>query len=352
MAAGSFSASLLGDIIRKQEEMWKNSRVNNNFDQPIETARVILANQQVAWDPIMNNARKCIGQKVVWLKQSDSTIGDGATASCTIAGTEIESDSKTYAPNLILNREFKVLDDQCKDIFEVQDKIAYQMMWAKTLLLSAFNVKVIALLEANLMANVAPQSGTYNATTKATYYTSGYWNQDLIAELNLSAIMNKINNPIILNGTNLYNAYFNSQYNVRNDNQKDQVAKFNHFNMYWDPRNIDSTVGAKATYVIDTGVLGFFNQNEYNTLVPYWNEDDKNTFTWREDLPGLSYMDNGVMKNCAVDVRMQRRCAANGSNLAFGYYFDVIFRGGLVTAPLNVSTDKGILKFINGVDPG
>lgn len=351
MAAGDFTASQLGDVIKRQNEMWLDSRVNNVFDQPIETARVILGNQRVKWDPLMDNARNCIGQKVVWLKNSDTTVGDAQNATCDITGPELESDSKLYTPNVTLDRKFSVLDNQCKDLFDVNDKIAYGMMMAKTLILTQLNLKVIALLEANLMINTAPQAGTWHLGTMATYYASGVWNQDIIAELNLAAVMNKINAPIIVNGTNLYNAYFNSTYNVLNDNQKDQVAKFKHFNMYWDPRNIDSTVGSKATYVIDPGVLGFFNQTEYMNSTPEWRKDDKNTFTWSEDIPQLSYVDGGVVKNVKVDVRMQRKCSVNGSKLDFGYFFHVVLRGGLVTAPLYVAGDKGILKFINGTAP-
>lgn len=356
MAAGDFSASFLADIIQRQEEMWKNSRVNNVFDQPIETAKTLAMNQQVAWQPLMVDARSCVGHKVHWLKSSNNGVEDRMTTpkvSCDITGPELEADSKIYQPTFNIGDTFSVLESDCKGAYTPQEKIAYQMMWTKTKILTALNQKFIAFLEANLMVNAvdARQNGTWHAGTNATYYASNAWNADLMAELNLAAILNKINSPLIINGTNFFNANFNSQFNKLNDNQKDQNAKFAHFNMYWDPRNIDTTVGAKATYVVDPGVIGFFNQNQYYTTAPERRDDALNTHTWQEEVPQFQYMNNGQLTPLKVDVSMIRKCTMRGDLKDWGWFFDVSCRGGLVSAPLNVSTDKGILKFVNGSVP-
>ena len=347
MAAGDFTASQLGDIIRFQNEFFKKSRVNNHLDQPVETAKTLMALQQVAFDPIMDSARNCVGQKLVWLKGSGDAVTEDSTATCTIDGAQFESASQMVTPNIKLDTKFSVLDNQCKDKIDTNTKIAYGMLDAKTRLLTALNNKFIAHIDSQLSDNTTPTTGTWDNTNKWVAVTPAAWTQDLIASLNLDAIKNKMYNPIILNGTNFFNAKFNAMYNTLNDNQRDQLAKFNHFNMYWDVRNIDAAVGEKATYVIDPGVIGFWNQTEYNTTTPYWNQDDKNTFTWKEAVPELQYNDNGTMRDIYVDVRMQRRCAANGNNLSFGYYFQVLLRAGLVAAPAPSATDKGILKYVN-----
>ncbi len=356
MAAGDFSASLLGDILVKQQEMWQNPRTLNAFNEPTETAKALMENQLVSWKPIMEDGNKCIGHKAIWLKDTSDTVTDcssgNALANCDISGAQIESDGKLFPENLCLRDSFSILDDQCKDAFDLADKTAFRMLRSKTKLQKALNAKFIAFLEANLMANAfAGTYGTIHGGTTATYFASQYWTQDIVAELDLTAVINKVRTPIIINGTNLRSAFFNSGFNRLNDNQKDQFAKFSHFNMFWDVMNIDGAVSAKATYLVDAGMVGFFNSNAYNNTAPVLMNDDKNTHVWHETSPNLAYRDGSDSKPLRFDVTMLRKCTTVGNRRKWGYHYEVQLTGGLHLGPTNTSTDKGILKFVNGTAP-
>jgi hypothetical protein len=356
MAQGDFSASYLGDILVKQQEMWANPRSLNQLNEYTETAQAILSNQMVRWLPIMENGRKCIGVKATWLKDCDDTVTDCSSgnnlSNCDISGHEIESDSKLYPENLCIRDSFKVMDDECKDQYEAQEKIAFAMIRSKQKIQKKLNTKIISFLDANITANLF--TGTYgDIDGTETYFAPSYWTQDIIAEFDLTNVMNKIRTPIVLNGSNLRTAVFNAQFNQLNSDQKDQAAKFGHMKMYWDLLNIDTTVGSKATYLVDAGGVGFFNLNNYMNTAPEQTNDNQNSVVWHETSPNLSYMNGNAEQPLKFDITMLRKCTVIGSQRLWGYHYEVQLRGGLHLGPPGCggATDTGILKIINGTAP-
>lgn len=358
MAAGDFSASYLGDILVKQQEMWANPRSLNQLNEYTETARAVLTNQMVRWNPVLTDGKKCIGVNATWLKDCDDTVTDCSSgnnlANCDITGNEIESVKKLYQENLCIRNTFVVNDDECKDTYDAMEKVAFAMIRAKQKIQKKLNEKVIAFLDANIMANAFTGTyGTIHGGTTSTYFAANYWTQDLVAELDLTAVMNKLRTPLILHGTNLRTAFFNANFNQLNDNQKDQIAKFQHFNMFWDVMNIDTQLAKKVTFLFDAGGLGFFCRNNYDNVAPVNMNDNQNTHVWYETSPNLTWRNGTSDEPLKFDVTMLRKCIVNGSQRRWGYHYEVQLRGGLHLGPPGCggATDTGILKFVNGAAP-
>lgn len=357
MAAGDFSASQMFAVKTRQEAIFADPRSNRELKRPVGTVAAVGANQQVTWNPIMKG-RNCVGVQAYWLKKCTDTVVDftsgNALANCDISATQIESDSLTLSPTFKLRDTFVVYDDQCADHIDAQEKIAWAALRTKVALEEKLNQKVIAFLNANKMVNqFTPASGSIGvaAGTPAgseTRVDPAYWNEDIIAEFDLASEFNELNSPYIVNGTNLRSAFFNAAYNVRNDDEKDQIAKFQHFDMYFDSRVINGVTTRKSTFIIDSGALGLWIQNENANDVPESQSDRKAMFTWRENSLNLSYRDGNSLVPVAFDVYMYKDCtvASNGAR-RWGWFFEYNLRGGIAVGPADCNDGTGILEYYN-----
>lgn len=357
MAAGDFTASQLYDIKTRQETIFADPRSNRELKRPVGTVLAVAANQKVTWHPIMKG-RKCVGVQAVWLKKCADTVVDfsssNALVDCDISATEIESNSLTLSPTFKLRDSFVVWDDECKDLIEVNEKIAWASIRTKVALEEKLNQKTIAFLNANKMVNAfTPAAGSIGVAAGApagsqTRVDPAYWNEDIIAEFDLAAEFNELNSPYVINGTNLRSAFFNAAYNTLNSDEKDQKAKFQHFDMYFDSRVINGITTRKSTFIVDSGALGLWIQNENESEVPVeWN-DRKGMVAWRENSINLAYRDGSAVVPVAFDVYMYRDCkiAGNGAR-RMGWFFEYNLRGGIAVGPPDCNDGTGILEYYN-----
>lgn len=350
----NFDASRLPDILLKQDEMWQDPRSKRELQHPLVTAQVLLENQLVTWTPVMKG-RQCIGVSATWLKScEDNSIDCEATGNsdvdCVIDGRPIQSDSATYKPNICLKDSFAVWDDECADAFSFEEKFAYAMLKAKLNLEKRINTKMIAFLEANTMQNRYTDTYGTIAPTE-TSFPSALWTADLMAEFDITAEFNEINAPIIISGTNLKNAVYNASFNQLNDDQRDQAAKFGDFDIFFDPRNVNTTTGQRSTFMIDQGSYGFFVKNEFTNEIPVNQGDDKNTMTYMERSMSLNYRDGNATIPLTFDVYVQRKCKiadiGNTKKRRWGTFVEINFNGGIHLAPADCEGGTGMLEFVN-----
>lgn len=354
MAAGDFTASAMASIIVKQEAIFADPRSNRELSFPLESAKALLENQLVRFGAVTEMmGRKCPTVKATFLKACrdntlDLTDSENDITDCDFAGTEIESDNIDLAANAAWKESFAVWDNECTDIYTVEDKLAYGLAVSTLNVEKRINTAVAAFLHAQAQANL--YTGTYGTIVgDVTNFPATEWTPDLLAEFDITAEFNEIRNPILLTGTNFKNAIYNAQYNFANLDQKDQKLKFDAWRWYFDPRTIDSTVGAKATFLFDAGAMAFWPKNEFANLAPM--QVDGDTFVFAMPSRNLQYRDGNMMKPVMFDIYMKRVCdvATVGPRVVrrWGTIVEVHVAYGLQLGPEDCNNGSGILEFVN-----
>lgn len=356
MAAGNFTASTMSTVILKQEELLADPRSRRELYYPLESAKALLENQLVRFDKAtILKDRHCVQVKAVFLKACrDNTVDltDNDLADCDFDGTEIESSSVTFEANKAWKEPFVVWDDECGDTFTFEDKMAYAMAVATLNVEKRISTDVIAFLNANAMPN--RYTGTYGTINGVvTEFPANQWTPDLLAELDLTNDFNEIKNPVLLTGTNFANAMYNAAYNFANLDQKDQRLKFDAWNWYKDPRTVDSTVGAKATFVLDAGAAAFWTQNEFTNLAPMELKADHIGFAMPSK--NLKYRDGNNLVDVMFDVYMKRDCkvvtVGPRKVRRYGTFVEICVTYGIQLGPEDCNEGTGILKFVQVANP-
>lgn len=353
MAAGDFSASYLPDVLVRQEEVWADGRNTREVRHPEAALQGVLSRQMVNYDPILRGS-ECVGFKATWLKSANTTVVDNSDelsdlANCDITGAEIESVSTTYAPNIFLRHTFMVTDDECKDLFDAQTKIAYAMLNAKTQLKKTLSSKLIAFLNANASASkytIALGGIHHTLTGTVQEIDPSLWTPDLLAEFDLHAQWHELDNPYILTGSNFYKDFWLTPFRSENSKTTHDVYPGGPFDFIFDARNVDTVNATKRSYLIDAGSLGFFVKNYNAATAP--EEIKSDLWRYQERDMSVTVMNGGQAIPLTYDVYMSRGCYIKGGKARVpGWTFEVQLNGGMHVAPADLDGDNGILAFDN-----
>lgn len=353
MAAGDFSPSYMPDVLVKQQEMWAAGRSDRDLNHPEVGLQGVLSRQQVTFAEILRGDQ-CVGFKAAWLKSSANTVTDNSDSEsniedCDLSGVEMESDSQTYAPNVFLRTSFMVTDDECKDLFTAQEKIARGMLDAKTKLKKTLSEKLVAFLNSNASASdFTIAKGAIHHTLDGVVHeiAPSDWNSDLLAEFQLHSDYNDLQSPYMLTGMNFWKDFWLTPY--RTDFAKDKaqnVYQQGPFDIIFDPRNVDSVNDpAKRTYLIDAGALGWFSKNYNLSVTP--DEIANDVYRYQESDMSLTFQNGGQSLPLTYDVYMKKGCyIKNGKARVPGWTFEVNLMGGLHVAPPDANDKNGIFAF-------
>lgn len=353
MAAGDFNASVMANVILKQDQILADPRSKRELEYPLDSAMALLENQMVSFDKAtVLQTKECVQVKATFLKACrdnsvDLTDEDNDLEDCDYSGDQIESDAITFEANKGYKEQFVVWDDKCNDTYTFEDKMAYALARAALNLEVRVSKNVIAFLQANSMVN--RHTGTYgNINGLVTEFPANQWTPDLLAEFDTTMVFNEIKNPVLLTGTNYRNAIYNAAFNFANLDQKDQKLKFDAWKWYSDPRTVDVTAGAKTTFLFDAGAAAFWSKNEFQNRAPIQQTGDQITFA----LPSrnLKYRDGNAMITPMFDVYMKRDCktaaVAVGNRRKYGTFVDLYLTWGIQLGPADCQDGSGILQFV------
>lgn len=362
MAAGDFAKSLLPDILVGAEQVWKGDRHRRGILKDVSTANEILGRQMVDWDILfdragLNKGNSCIGAKAAWLKACDDTVDecdDNTLTDCNLSGPETESDNAIYAPNMCFEKSGKVLDNQCKDMFDKGRKIGVQM----ANIIASLEQEIQAVLIAHLLANGQENrySGTYGTILTVaedgeavTTFPAAQWTPDIIAEMVATAENNDFYNPYIISGKNLWSNAFISEYKQNCCNTDGLVNGDGPIPIFFDLKNVDQSAGGTQTSIlVDAGALGYFNVTDYENESPEPFVAGGDLLVWRVPSRRLSYMNGDDLVPIYFDIEIQEVCTINETTNK-KYVSTVIkgtHQGGLHAAPATCNADDtGILIF-------
>lgn len=351
MAAGDFTASVLPDVIIKINEMFSGKRHTPELNTPIETIKALAERQTVRFDKVdvLLDHMDCRGCKVVWLKDCTNDVVNGIDTpitSCDITGNETESTYLSVANNLAYYDTFSVKEEDCKDAFSAAEKIAYLMATTMAALEVKINLAGIAFLVANNQAPADDMGYTINGSDVLEVPKASI-TPAFLADIAVMAELSNLYSPFLVSGKNFYTANFLAEYRSAGSDHVD--GALGSFPIVWDIKNMDTTVGADATFVVDPSSYVFWGSNQYQNEAPEMRAGDSKTLVWKQRAPRLMFNNAGTLVPVYFDITYQKTCSVTSGTEYTNHIFRVLFRGGLQLGPqVCDSGDTGILQ-INAI---
>lgn len=335
MAAGDFSASALMDVKGIMEQQWMSPQKKAQYTPIVDATLGVLQEQTAMIQPELGKPE---GKSVIvtWNKACPADPVD-LTTECSITLAESESASATYTVDIQKETNFSVgIKKFRSNVLTPEEVTADNMLIHMANLDQMINKQLITFLEANEGVNEYGGFGTLAGTPTGslTNVAAANMNLEAIPEFMLTGMFNRMDDPYILSGTNLYVAYQKAKLEAGNGEGAGGVAKANKFRTYFDPVTIDTALSpAKVTYLIDRGALALATR-AYHPDVPLEIKGG-GARTWYKvasrNLPGVEY-----------DVVYNTTCVSD----EVYHHFKLIARFKWLLNPLGcTATRTGILKF-------
>lgn len=370
--AQNLTASALVEVQARLEELFAPGQSTPSrypWVEHLGTARGMLENHRAAVGPVVDNLGRCVGYKVYHLEKGSATLdydGDGSAHGlvCDIVSAEgVASVESTLAFNMLKVKNIEVSDDICGNLFadpgrngteQAATIIAQRLNHAMNSLRKGLNASFITFLNANKSSvnNDAslPTGITFGTSLFTVTETTLSMNDpDTLTDLEAIAINNDMTDYFFVAGRNhFYNARRNAEYHALNDNERD-VIRWGDTPIYFDIKNLDSTLSGKNSFIVDPGAFIFFNHvDEGLSFIPEMVSEADNLFEYIVEDPILRFNNGGMIEPIRYQLAYQKICNnVNASTLrrTFTHRWEVKLHGGLYAAPPAEDTHTGILKF-------
>lgn len=334
---GTIDCGYLATVQLMAADRWLNSGNKKDYIADVESAKALLENQGGVNLVELKDSGKDRTIALEWPEKCAITVGE-CTDDCTIDGADVTPVCKEYETDCIAETSFKVSERIYRNrTMDMQQAISENLLRA----MKAMDEKVAALILAGLDANAGINGYTAApglVVGDLTYIASGQWNEYLFGYLALVARMNKMKSPVVLDGTNLFQLYWNKEKEAANADGKGSWAKLTSINTpYFDPENLIGDYAGK-TYIFDAGSAYFGSKawNPQGAANALKKAGDRYLYSMpSNNLPGIVY-----------DVYVQETCSGNDFHVAY----KLQLHGGFYTNPYPCDeTNTGILVFKCGL---
>lgn len=365
--AQNLTSAALNNVQLRLYDMFGNDTPyrSQQFTYPAETVNALFRENTARVNEVLVNGQ-CIGVEAKFLDWGSASGYTGVpgsdSLSCDLAsGADAAAGTKTYTNNLLVRQNYNVGDDVCGSLFndspnarDGRDRaatlIAEGLAFCMRHIREGLNTTAVTFLNAtkspvNLDSNL-PSYISFDDTNDYYEAAESYFQDPrFLTDINFTALNNNIESFFLITGRkNFANALTDSRYLRLNDNQRNFV-QFDDFNMYIDPRAIDSALSTANTFVVGRGSYVAWNRS-WSTPVPYQIDEDKWEFSVRD--PFLMINENGVMRPVIYEVVYQKTCSGRDTNTrhVFSHEFEVKFLGGIDEAPPAPNTHTNIMRWI------
>lgn len=257
----AITATVLTTALVKQELMWADSQRKADYQANAVAANAIIENTTARLEILSDvSDKKTRKAKIYWNDVCGVTPGTTAPNFCTISGTAPNSAAKEFEITKYATSSFEL-----DEALYVNNTLMIPEVFADTLLkhLKALDEKIaqvaVASLDSFVQAN-ANQSGIgcsdATGTWVETFVNPSYWSPSIMGYFKKTAILNKFSNPFLLDGSNLFDHYWNAQMNAGNGDGSGAKTMFDQIKFYSDLFNVDA-VADKSTFMINRGTVAF-----------------------------------------------------------------------------------------------
>lgn len=332
----AITATVLPLLLERANGVWPDNQNKMDVTPNVEVLKAIDDQNTSTINTIIGN-EKDRDVKIGWVKACPPTVDDCAD-SCTFAGSEASTDSKTYALTKCGQTEFKVdIDGFYANEFEATDATARLLQAHMTAHANAAAEYAVAVINANLGVNTYDNRGAWTITGTTTEIPGPLWETPLFGALQRVAIKNKLDMPYLLSGDNLHQEFFMAKTSQGNGEGKGDANRIGTLPSYFDLFNLESVNDPDyITYMIAKGALAFASKGYYDINRPEKIEGrDAHT---RVTIP------NPAFPKLLHDVQITTQCSGGHTY----EHYKIKTKYDVFTNPLGcTSTRTGILLFKN-----
>lgn len=368
MPAGDFTASLARKVLDNIAIRFaQGTQISTEFNHPVNGLRKGLESQTIRWEEGKKSGNVCQEVEIYFLQAgADLVVEDntsvGANACGLLAGTQLQTNKKAYQNNVEIIAVLEVLD-RCDNLLDQAMEVENGFMKAMSDIRAALSKRYVNLLTNNVQVNQFDATESLamgfddQGAGNRLKVAPANWDFELLQKIKLLADLNSIHDYFILDSFNLFNDRSLAEIRSLNDNQRDQLASFDQFNIEWDTVNIFQELSRKSTFVVNPHVTAFWNVSWSNSNVPVLTDPKENLYTFYIDDPVLRWNDNGVMKPIRYEVEYEYACndrATNVGNRQYTHKWQITLVGGIDIAPAGFNRKAtpateltGIMEIVN-----
>lgn len=302
----AITATELTTALVKQELMWADSQRKQDYEANVVVANAIIENTTAKIEMLSDTSdMKHRKAKIYWNDVCGITPATTTPNYCTIAGAEPNSAAKEFDITKVVSSKFTI--DEAK---YVNNALMIPEVFADTLLkhLKALDEKIaqsaVASLDSFVQVN-ANQAGIGCSDSTGnwieTFINPSYWSPAIMGYFKKTAIVNKFSSPFLIDGSNLFDHYWNAQMNAGNANGVGAKTMFDQIKFYSDLFNVDA-VSEKSTFLINRGTVAFASKAWWTGVsqtAPRVDSDGRRKFSVKSaNLTGVEY-DVYITSDCS-----------------------------------------------------
>ena len=322
----------LNAVQARAEEIFRDGMMKNDYIADVVSGQAILEQQAgvIGFPSITGTKNKEV--RVEWNTKCDVET-TACTDDCSIDGTDITPTCTDYELECLRETTFKVPERLYRDKnIEKSEAVAKNMILHKNAMDTYIAQYIIAQLVANAGANAFTGGGmTVNGTT--TFVPPALWDDSIWGYFNQVVRLNKLRQPYLLTGNNLYQLLFNRPLESANaQGGAANVRKINTLKVYQDPENIEA-IAPGQSLLVHRGSAAFISKAWYPRNAVNAVNPSPGMFIWSEasnNLPGVEY-----------DIFMLQSCSGN----EFYEAYKIQLHGLFALNPLPCNDRTGILLF-------
>lgn len=258
--------STLPLVLRRASEVWPGNMNEKDFVANIDTLFAIRDQQTARID--YANLPDGVDARIAWLNNCDITVDSYTSTECTFSGPEADSYKKDLTIDQARETTFSVPLDAWRDnLFGFADAVAVNLN--KTMVAQAEYVAqyCVGVLNANLGTNTYDNNGQWTLSGTTNTIPGTQWEStSIMGKFILAGRKNRINNPILLSGENLYELAYAARTSAQNADGRGDFQRIQDMPIYNDIFNVDEVnAGSLITYMIERGALAFLSKGYYPT---------------------------------------------------------------------------------------
>jgi len=339
MASGDFTCADLVKVTVKMQDMWADSAVEKQYKGNVDAALAVLTEQTAQFTPLEDPNKDNI-VRVEWIDDCNNVVAD-CTDECTIVGAESEATCKDYEIAICKEIEYSVDDRKFRGSNMSIDEVTARGWMNKIKALDEEIAKTVV-AKVDSFAGVNQYGGGIgNVVGNETYIDAAYWTPAVMGYFAQVSILNKMSNPYLLDGDNLFQQTWIANFNSLNANQASELPKLQTIRTYFDLFNMNAVLAPdKKTFLIDKSAVALVSKSFYGST-PQQILNGADVIRWSipsNSLPGVTY-----------DVIYQTECSVN--SIIHKYKFMARFDVFLNPTSACAVDNTGVLSFVCGPVP-
>lgn len=276
----TFTASEASKLKLVLEEAWQDARVVQEYQVEPNTALIeaLLGQDTSQMETILNQKGDCKGVDVTWLISDPTAAATLVTNDsnlrfppCDIDGLAGGSVLATYQPSAAINDGFKIVDDDCDNIFSTRSKLSFLSMQCQKRIIDKLTAFLLSRMQSYKGKNLYTQTDKVNIVQ----YDSGSPLVNKVASQNFNFLdfvgfdpafrrINRYQSGVWLDGMQMYKQFVAADVasgTMADSGQAKALKRLNYRSCL--EEFLVNSINNKM-YFVRTGTMAFWTHNYYS----------------------------------------------------------------------------------------